>query len=341
MPSLPAIPSRWQKLVNLLQLVRLPLAFTAVSNSWVMLFLAGSIEPPERQPRDTFTSGWALAAALGLLAVVSGGLHAYGMALNDILDARHDRLFSPQRPIPAGGVGTTAAVVLAVLCLLGAVLAAVLLPDPSPVQPVLTVGAAVAILFFNGTGKFLPAVGILALGLIRALNMLIPAPQSGFLWPLWLSSTHVMLCWSIAYYLESKRPRLHAAQWWFLCGGWTFWTLLLVSWMRARHGLRAFEHPTLWYGPLAAVAVFVVLAWWTVRDRRSPRARRAAGAAFVRLAMLWLIVYDASWLLGAHLWWQAGVHLALLVGALASMRLLGALDQLSGPAPTYRLTVER
>src|SRR5689334_9902505 len=101
-----------RQILSLMQLTRIALALAVISNSWLMIFLAFHIEPASGRTREMETLPLAMALALG--AVVAVGLHVYGVALNDVLDARHDRLFSPQRPIPAGRVRRTIAVVVAV-----------------------------------------------------------------------------------------------------------------------------------------------------------------------------------------------------------------------------------
>jgi len=146
---------RWQKMVSLLQLTRLALVFTAVSNSWLMIFLAYGLEPQTR--RNTgLLQDYPLWAFLILGAAVAAGLHTYGIALNDLLDARYDRLFSPHRPLAAGRVGQNTAVVLCVGSLLLASTAAIFMGKASTLLFLL---AAALVLFYNLLGKFVPAAG--------------------------------------------------------------------------------------------------------------------------------------------------------------------------------------
>ena len=111
------------RLVTAIQLTRLTIAFGAVSDIWFVILLtrAGStsdhlsalgISGPEGVPVDV--AGLPLTAALVSGAIIAVGLFAYGASLNDVLDARHDATFSPERPIPAGRIKIGQAVVVTV-----------------------------------------------------------------------------------------------------------------------------------------------------------------------------------------------------------------------------------
>src|SRR6185369_8951096 len=118
----------WAKrTVDLLELARVPLVFTAISNAWVVIFLTGTEADPSPAHVNPALNQWPLWADLLLGLGVAAGLHTYGVALNDMLDARHDRVFSPTRPIAAGGLGHTSGIVMAVLSLLAALTASVFL----------------------------------------------------------------------------------------------------------------------------------------------------------------------------------------------------------------------
>jgi hypothetical protein len=70
---------------------------------------------------------------------------------------------------------------------------------------------------------------------------------------------------------------------------------------------------------------------------RPLRARRASAAAFMRLAMLWLIVYDAVWLF-ARGQYGPGLFLAFFfLLAFGTVQIIGTLRRLAEPRPTYQL----
>jgi len=281
-----------------------------------MIFLAVYVEPPSKCT-PSLRGGLPLWLALLLGAVAAAGLHAYGTALNDLLDVRRDRVLHPRRPLPSGAMSVQHAVITAVLGLLTATLAALAL-GTGPVLVCLLV--AVAILFYNVTGKHLPAIGIVTLGLIRTVGMFLPNPVLGFAWPIVLAMTHVIICATVVYHVGAKRPRLQPGEQWGIASGWAFWILVLVGWMGWRDGLQMNDIPRVWIGPMVAALLFAVASRRLLRWAR----KQGADGAVLRLmygsvAGAWLIVYDLTWLLSAGLWIQGFVHVGLLVLACAAM----------------------
>ncbi len=300
------------KLIRLLELARPAMLPALVSGLWLMVFLAFGVEPADR--RNTALDEMGLALALMWSAVVAVGLGVFMMALNDALDARHDRAFEPDRPIPSGRVTQRAALALALAGLLAALGAAVTFGQ---VSVVLALVAAGAIVFYNVAGRFVPAVGVVTLGLVIGVTVVIPNPRLAFAWPILLTMTHVIAAATLRYFLAGKRPRLSPINGWGICVGWAFWIMVVLVLIRVRtdsvthHSLGA-----VWIGPSLAAATFGLLTWLMLGPSAlTPRARRSTATRFTRLATAWLIVFDASWLLSAGLWWQAGVVLLLLIVA--------------------------
>ena len=329
--------SRLQSLVTLLRLGRMDLALGAMSNIWLMVFLAREVEPTGR--RTSAMTDLPLWQVVLLTAIVAAGLHVYGAALNDVLDRRHDRLFRPNRPIPAGRINPSTAVFIGFASLLLGIFASVFLGHESMLLCLL---AAVGVLFYDALGKFLPAIGLVTLGLMRAVNMFLPNPVLGFAWPIWGTMTHVIGCLAIAYWLEGKRPRLGASEWGLLVAAWAFWTLALLSWMSWRNTLTLHSHQGLWAAPAIAGAAFAVFTYRKLMPAiGSISARRTAGAGFLRVAMLWLMVYDAAWALAAGLYWQSLLHAGLLVLAIGLTRLAQEITEAAEePVPGYRVDAE-
>src|SRR5262245_954165 len=77
-------------LVAYLKLFRLPFVFTAVADSAAGYLIAAKAAP---QPK-----------VLGLLAVASAALCAFGMAMNDVADRQRDKTLAPGRPLPSGRI---------------------------------------------------------------------------------------------------------------------------------------------------------------------------------------------------------------------------------------------
>ena len=95
-------------------------------------------------------------------AAVAVGLLSYGASLNDVLDARHDSAFSPERPIPAGRIRYGQAIVVTVGALIVAMLGGLMLSlgnlgarEPSMGAVGMTLLTATSILFYNAAGKYI------------------------------------------------------------------------------------------------------------------------------------------------------------------------------------------
>ncbi len=303
---------RVRKLIDLIQLVRLELLFPTLSGTWVMVFLGHGLELPLRPELGPMFS-WSLPMTLLFATFAAGGLHVYGMAINDALDVRHDRVFSPQRPVAAGRVSLRGAVSLAVIGLLVALLGAVLL---GLLPAVLCLLAAFGLVFYSAMGKYLPGVGVLTLGLVRVVMMLLAHPQAIYLWPIWLALTHLLITTSIAHRLEGKRPRLEGGHWWVITVGWLFISLLMIGWMRWHEVRSLVSDYNLWLWPMVFIVVFALITLKGVRQVRPMREKRGMGRRYGRWGLIWLIFYDAGWLVGAGLYWQSGLTLALFVAAL-------------------------
>ncbi len=87
-------------MVAILKLFRFPLVFTAVADSagGYLIALGGGRPDP---------------LTILLLAVASGGLYCFGMAMNDIADLERDRTLHPSRVLPSGRISRRGAVAAA------------------------------------------------------------------------------------------------------------------------------------------------------------------------------------------------------------------------------------
>jgi 4-hydroxybenzoate polyprenyltransferase len=290
-----------QRLLTLLQLTRMALVFTAIADGLCTVLLSA-------QRRAAF-EGTSLSAQLDArqvlaAAAVSVGLYGFGMSLNDIIDRRRDLQISPNRPLPSGRLGLVAAHVVCVALILGAMLAAAyysLLAHNRWMSVILVVWTGMLIAFYDLAGKYLVALGLLTLGLIRLFHALVPDPGVPLLWhPLWLLN-HVTILSTVAYGWEEKRPPLNRKHWWAVLGGLAAIDVMLVALVASRRGageagwVRALRiEPGLVLPALASVG-FVLVAW---RVRQKGPSSREAGQKLMLYGLLWLIVYDAAFVAG-------------------------------------------
>lgn len=287
-------------------LLRLALLPTALADSLAALFLAGRGDTP------------------GVDAVVAtilctSGLWGFGMVLNDLQDARRDRLRGRPRPLAMGLLSVRSAA--AALVVLGAIagLAAVWLGPPSLIAAAITAGL---ITLYDTVSKHHALAGLLTLGLVRAAHAQLAVPLD----PAALGLSAVLFCYVgcvcvAAYILERKRPRL----------GWPgrrwsigmFWSVSILS--------------TAWFAwndpRVLTVAVpgglLMAGLFWLLLSFRPVRLRGAAarGAWLIRHGLAALPVGHAVLLLARDRLGPAAVLLGL---ALAAQALLMARRRL-GP----------
>ena len=320
-----------QRLLSLLQLTRMALVFTALADAGCTVLLAAQ----RRAALQQTTLGAQLdVRQFAAAAAVSVGLYGFGMSLNDIIDRRRDQQISPGRPLPSGRLGLAAAhfVCAALLAIAAGACAYYGRLTDNWMSLVLVVFTAMLIAFYDLAGKYLVALGLLTLGLIRFFHALVPAPQVPLLWhPLWLLN-HVAILSAIAYRWEEKRPPLTRAHWAVVLGGVAMIDVMLVAMVAARRSARA---PDLlaalrveWglAAPVLATVAFVALAW---RVRRRSATSREAGQAVMLYGLLWLIVYDAAFVAGYVRDWAASLAVLLLLPvAYFSVRLMRWWSQL-------------
>lgn len=315
------------KLITAIRLTRLTMAFGAVSDVWFVILLTH--ESAAAYP-GVEVAHMPLSAALLAGAVVATGLFAYGASLNDVLDARHDSAFSPDRPIPAGRIKLGQAIVVTVGALIITVVAAAALGRLALWIMLLV---AAAILFYNAAGRFIPAVGMVTIGLIHAAHMLIPNAQLSFTLPLWLVMTHSMGIAAAVHRLEDKRPRLGRRAIAAVLVGWLFWSAAVIALGVARGGIWPRDMPVwgiIW--PACAVVAFVIVAYWKASEVAGP----AGAEKLKRYGAMWQALYGAAWMMSLGLLPQAAWLAVLAVAGFAAMTVIKEVTGLSGRPIVYR-----
>ena len=316
------------RIITAIQLTRLTIAFGAVSDIWFIILLTRASDE-YRSVAPVFHG--ALAAALFAGAVVAVGLFAYGASLNDVLDVRHDATFSPERPIPAGRIRVGQAVVVTIGSLIVAILAAAALGMGALY---ITLFTAAGLLFYNATGKFIPSVGVLTIGLVHAAHMFIPNYALTFTLPVWLVMTHTVAIAAFVHLLEDKRPRFSRRAVIGTALGWLFWSGAVLSLGVVRAGRLWPEESSAWSAvfPALAVVAFLCVAWWKVSRVSGP----AAAEKLKRYGAMWQSLYGAAWLLALGLKTEALWIGLFAVAGFAAMTLIKEITGLTGRPISFR-----
>lgn len=297
---------------------------------------------PQNEPGTQAISMLPLLVLLAGSALNAVGLFVMAMGLNDLVDMRRDMALHPERPLPSGRLSLDTAVMLIVCSFGAAVLGATLLGIPA-VLLTLVVGGAV--LFFNAAGKFVPAIGLVLLGLIYAGQMVVPNLNLKFVLPVWLVMTHALLVAAGVHVLGRKSPGISVRATLLAIAGWAFWSLVMFGfgWYRNRpssplpSGQAVASGPlsldsssdswmagavwpdwvswTAGIGPFLLAIVFMALAWRRVHLLgRGPR----VGEKIARYGALWLPLYGAAWMFGV-----GATKGGILLTVLAFLGLLG------------------
>ena len=316
------------RLLTLLQLTRMALVFTAISNAAAEVLLRAAAHGAGPDQLLDVLSPWALAA----MTATSVGLYGFGMSLNDIIDRRRDSRVAAHRPLPSGRIRPrTAHVVCAALLLVAAWGAwgfAHWIPSPRYGRlTLLFFGLTVGLIaFYDFAGKYLVGLGLLSLGLIRFLQASIAAPWLPVVWHPLLLLNHVTVLSAVCYAWEEKRPPLTPKHWGTALGGLVGLDLGLIVLLGRHRGdwtLRgipaALNLDARLLPAAAAVAAFVGVAVWV---RRRSANGREAGQSLMLYGLLWLIVYDAAFVGGYASWAAAAGLVGLLPVAFGSVQLM-------------------
>jgi len=310
--------------------MRVALALTAVADVWTLMLmnLPGRPVPPD------------LIARLTMAALEAFFLYCFGMTLNDLLDARRDRLFAPSRPIPSGRISPPAAIVLSIVFLMLSLFFAAMLDVTRgqlylPGSLLVAFSAALLIVFYNSAGKFLGSIGLVTLGLIRALNSTIGRPDAHFLLLCMFLLTHITLASLLAYQLESKRPRLRNVDFIAIAANLVIINGLMFSamifWRQVNRELLIDS-----IGPALMLVIF--FTWAVMQTMQKAVPARQRGEKIMLVSLFWLFIYDASMLLSNREPASAGIIALLGVVSLTAFIIMRVLGRgVSVKRPSYRL----
>lgn len=304
-----------RRLLALLQLTRMALVFTAIADGYCTALLRKEVFHDE----DVLD-----ARRMVAIAAVSVGLYGFGMSLNDIADRKRDLQIAAHRPLPSGRVGLVTAHLISILLAAsalgaGAIYSMLLRPGGDWRSLTLVVITGALISFYDLAGKYLVGLGLLTLGLIRFTHALVPAPAAPVLWHPLLLLNHVAILSTVAYRWEEKRPALTRIHYWTVGAGLVVVNAFVIWMIYHRRGWAGLELRPALLAPLAAVGVFVAIAWIV---RRRSATSREAGQTIMLYGLLWLIVYDACFVFAYTGWLEAALLLLLFPAAYFSVQLM-------------------
>jgi len=313
-----------KRLLPVLQLTRMALVFTAIADGLCELLLRTRASVGADQSILPHLDGRLVVA----MAAVSAGLYGYGMSLNDIIDRRRDRQLASHRPLPSGNIGLiTAHVICALMGAVALVAGAFYARGVGAIDGLagwpcfaLLIFVGLLITFYDIAGKYLVAVGLLSLGLIRGFQAAIAAPQLPLPWHPLLLMNHIVILSTFAYAWEEKRPTLTRLHWSVVGTALAVIDAVVIvsacCWWPGAGMLHA-KAALLW--PVVAGGVFIGLAVWI---RRTTPAEKGAGQKLMLYGLLWLIVYDALFVAGYVGWLSGALLLVLLPVAWLSVRIM-------------------
>ncbi len=170
--------------------MRLPNIITSISDVLAGVAIAGSLISVTFGLQQHVSLGTLMIEQLnfntlkliGLLVLSTVGLYGGGVVLNDVFDAKLDKIERPERPIPSGLISKRSAAIFGVLLLVIGVVAAAL-TDTSAVFSVPTkIALAIAIgaVVYDKWTKHSSLLGPLNMGACRGLNLLLGMSITGY-----------------------------------------------------------------------------------------------------------------------------------------------------------------
>ena len=320
------------RLLGTAQLTRLAMAVGAIGDVWfTVLFTRGQGQLYAYQPVAEELPLW---AALGCSALVAIGIFTFGASLNDLLDARYDSAFRPERPIPSGRVKPATVGIVIAAALIAALLGAIPLGTGALI---LTLIVAAGVLFYNATGKHVPGLGVIVIGAMTALHMLIPNYEMTFTLPVWLTMSHAVTITLASYILLRKRPYLSRRSFIFIAVAYSLLSIfiLVTGWHQGQDTgwwpSESSPFGLIW--PVLMVAGFA----WVARKKTSGIPTRSAAEKLARYGAMWQCLYAAAWLLAIGLYDGALLLMILAVIGFSLMTIIKEVGTLATNPPQYRI----
>ena len=270
-----------------LQLMRIPLAAGAAVNLMFATLLARFDHSTAALPISTLPLWAALLAA----AVIGSGLFGFAAGMNDLLDVRRDHTFQRNRPLSTGRLTTAQATLLTFTALLASMIGASFFGETSIGVAMFT---AFGIAMWNTMGRFVPAIGLLMLGLAQAGSFFIPWMEQPFTLPASLILVQTISTGSLLHKVLEKRPRLDRSAT-ILLSVLSAGAVAGLTWLSIRRGADEWPSGEAWFAlaPIGAVGIF---AWQSARALAARNAIETADA-LRRAAATFPSIAAAAWML--------------------------------------------
>lgn len=279
-----------ERILGFLRLARPANIVTAVSDILAGVAISGLLG-----------SALAVDAVVVALIISTIGLYGGGVVMNDVFDAELDAAERPERPIPSGLIGKTAATIWGLGLLVVGVAAATF---ASTSAGLIAAAIAVAALIYDRWGKHHLVLGPLNMGLCRGLNLLLGMSAVARAVDVWWFLGLVPVIYIGAITMIS-RGEVHGgtAKTGKAAAVLYLMAMVSVAMVAGRNGqlFSAVFLMILW-----AAMVFVPL----LRAIRSPAPKNVGGA--VKAGVLGLILMNAAWAAAFGNVWLAVLIVALL-----------------------------
>lgn len=242
MSNIPTTAATW------LQLVRAPNLFTVPGDVLAGVAVAGGLS-------------WAIAPKLALLVLASMLLYSAGLLLNDWYDQEEDARERPHRPIPSGAVSADAVKQAAIVCILLALVLALLCGLRTFLVALALTGTVV---WYNRSAKKHKPLGIAVMSSCRFFNVLLGAalvagtatPQKIFAICAAIAIAYYIV--SVAWVAVDETSRLPST---FAVVAYALSPLVLAA-----AGIRGFTGMSCWGAAILIWLVFVGLTVQIVRE---------------------------------------------------------------------------
>ncbi|GJM17791.1 MAG: hypothetical protein DHS20C14_00040 [Phycisphaeraceae bacterium] len=316
-----------RKLEPVLQLTRVTAAFAAVANVWFVILWTWA-NPNEGHYQTLSDKKLWLLLLGGACAAI--GLSAFGAALNDFLDANRDRALGLDRPLAVGSASPELALSAVAGTLIFAALGATAFGMPAVIVTLLL---AALIIAFNTAARFVPGVGFVVLGVIYAVQMMVPNLWLEFLAPVWLVMTHAIVVAGLTHWLARKSPTISRRAVVVGVLGWAMCSLVLLA-VAFRHAGSAGVWPA-WVpltAPVFPGVLVVAFAFLAIRRISSLGSGVRSAEKIRRYGALWMPLYACAWLFGSgHFDYAALMGAVALAGFLGMTALREAYTMLEHP----------